>query len=371
MPMTPTQADFKRFEKLFAKVKAGKKENRKSAIGTLDPGTLRTHLKSKLDLVLPYGTQGMTQRYSYAELQRFAKAMDRVSKRDFAGREKGAPLARIVEASLPIDRKRANQEIRSATLYKVRGGLLAFKVSASAGSKYQFHQVRIRLEEWGDKLGGLKSDLVAAKEAAVGNVAIDCDCGRHQYHYRYLATIGGFAVTPPAEKDFPKIKNPKLQGAACKHVLKALMALRSPSLQVILSKHMKDQRTQLGFGETKTKYLTPEELKKAERIRIKGATDDEVQKAYKDLERARKAFKRKLSERETVEEIKKLKSQTKAMTKILKEKNRDLLVKDLQIHLMGAVYRDGKTRQEAVAAFAKDKGLGLLEVEDMAKDINV
>lgn len=48
--------------------------------------------------------------------------------------------------------------------------------------------------------------------------------------FRYLATIGGFALDP-YEEAFPKIRNPKLIGVCCKHMVKTIGIMQSPLIR--------------------------------------------------------------------------------------------------------------------------------------------
>ncbi|GAB4059208.1 hypothetical protein [Uliginosibacterium sediminicola] len=66
----------------------------------------------------------------------------------------------------------------------------------------------------------------AANRIRHGRLAFDCDCGRHRYFLRYIATIGGFNAGRD-EHGFPKIRNPGLRGIACKHVLRVMSEIDS------------------------------------------------------------------------------------------------------------------------------------------------
>lgn len=59
-----------------------------------------------------------------------------------------------------------------------------------------------------------------------GHLSFDCDCERHRYFFRYIATIGGFNAGRD-ETGYPKIRNPGLKGVACKHVLRVMAELQS------------------------------------------------------------------------------------------------------------------------------------------------
>jgi len=300
-----TQDDFKRFSRQFKAVRSAKSEKRTQAVGTLTPTLLRKHLKSGKDLVLDYGRQGLTVQYSLQDLQKFAKEADAAAKK-FGKDTKGVPALQLVSASQSIDLARANNRvkdgsgIRTAVLYAVRGDETHFRVNASDRSEHRHHQVRIRLEEWNSAVTGIEAPLPAARRVAKGRISFDCDCGRHQYWYRYIATIGGFALRP-FEHAFPKIRNPKLRGACCKHVLKCISMLQSPSVQGILAKKLEEQSAAVSFtGDPKrvAKYLKKDEVKKTERAR-KQFEEQEAQKEWQLYKKAQEAFARKASSKAT------------------------------------------------------------------------
>lgn len=86
----------------------------------------------------------------------------------------------------------------------------------------------------------------AAKALVSGRLSFECPCGRHQYWYRYLATLGGYAIEP-LERDFPKIRNPRLTGCCCKHVLRVLQELKKNRVPMVLARELEKERGRPGF----------------------------------------------------------------------------------------------------------------------------
>lgn len=221
----------KEFDREARKERQDAGEHRADAVGLLTPALLRKHIKSGTDLVLAYGRKGATVSYTVDDLKRFVEARERADKA-FRPETRGVPLAQLENASREADRQRS-QEVKSALLYKVSGNMLFFQVQGNINPHYL---VRVRLEDWERHLHNpYLNPLIAAKEAATGRISFDCACGRHQYWYRYLTQIGGFAINPPKEQDFPKIRNPGLTGCCCKHVLKVLRVLKTNAIQAVLS----------------------------------------------------------------------------------------------------------------------------------------
>jgi len=76
-------------------------------------------------------------------------------------------------------------------------------------------------------LNHIDDELYEVVDAAISYVAdshdthVYCSCPDFRYRFRYLATVDGYNAGP-SENRFPEIRNPGLEGAACKHVAKVL-----------------------------------------------------------------------------------------------------------------------------------------------------
>lgn len=174
-----------------------------------------------------------------------------------AGRQfKGGITAKtVIDMSLPEDREKANKEIRTAIPYQTNGGHIHFITNASPGSNVLRHHVHIELLNYGAAVAspGKLSEL--AKFLATGPLKLDCDCGRHTFWFRYIATIGRFNAGRE-ETGYPKIRNPELVGVACKHVLRVMAALSSPSIRLQLEKIIQQGRNEV---KRSSKLLTVKE----------------------------------------------------------------------------------------------------------------
>ena len=179
---------------------------------------------------------------------------------------KGRPLnyaaADALRSGVRSDVDKARRQITSAILVSAVGGDLRFITPSGGESRASRHVVLVRLKEWENALGALagisSKDEGAYRRVAdnlrKGKVAFECDCERHRYYFRYLATIGGFYAGRP-ETGYPKIRNPGLKGVACKHVIRVMTELlHSPAVLRFLIKHLKaydgenmreDTRTQM------------------------------------------------------------------------------------------------------------------------------
>lgn len=164
---------------------------------------------------------------------------------------KGRPLnyngLDILSTGIKSDVDKARREITSAVLVSAVGGDLRFITPSGGESRATRHIVLVRLHEWRNALAAVaqatdKNESIyrtAADAMRKGKLSFECDCERHRYYFRYLATIGGFNAGRP-ETGYPKIRNPGLKGVACKHVIRVMTELlHSPAVLRFLIKHLK------------------------------------------------------------------------------------------------------------------------------------
>ena len=129
---------------------------------------------------------------------------------------------------IPTDIQRANKEIHMAVLARANKGVLSFITNAGPDSKDTRHHVNIQLMSFSAAVSmprkGKQGAIKAARFAANEPLRFDCDCGRHTFWFRYVASIGGWNHGRN-ENGYPKIRNPRLIGVACKHVLRVMREL--------------------------------------------------------------------------------------------------------------------------------------------------
>ena len=366
--------NFQEFERLFRAVRDAKAERRVDAVGLLTPQIIRRAIEQKQDVVLQYGKSGFVT-YTPADLKRFVKFRTKAQK-EFSAGQAGVPVPKLISASLAIDIKRANQEIKSAVLYRISTSVLHFRTNAGPRSKYTHHQVRVRLDSWSHEMLGGKAYKDAVKAVVNGRVSLDCDCGRWQYWYRYLATIGEFALTP-LEKDFPKIRNPQLVGCCCKHILRCLHNLRTPGIQSILVKEMERQAKLKGFhatGKAGTRMLSADELKKAARASSRKQIDKAAaQSEYDEYLKAQDAFKAR--HEELKKQMQTERAQKEQELKAERAKNRALkrraeqLEKELEA-MRNRMAQDEQTKQETTELDEDRKTAVRSMMEDMQTHVD-
>lgn len=149
------------------------------------------------------------------------------------------------------DIDKAKKQIKYAVIASAQNNILRFITNASGETPgIKQHHVIIKFTEFDSTIARLSASEIndknaAAKEAKIlrkTKLAFDCDCGRHTYFFRYVATIGGFNAGRP-ETGYPKIRNPGLKGVACKHVLRVLTELESSGVILnYLTRHLEKLR---------------------------------------------------------------------------------------------------------------------------------
>ena len=144
----------------------------------------------------------------------------------------GITPQQVINQSRVEDIKRANTQIHLASVFKRKGNVLSFVTNAGIGSKDTHHYVTVQLLDYPNLLLGRTKapTVVDVREAVIdGKIRFDCDCGRHRYWYRYVATVGKYNYGID-ENRYPSTRNPKLTGVACKHALRVMKYVTSPHM---------------------------------------------------------------------------------------------------------------------------------------------
>lgn len=150
----------------------------------------------------------------------------------------GGILAKqVINLSSLDDRTRANQQIHTVIPVSNRGGVVQIATNASSKSDVSRHHVMVQFLEYDEVLADGSSPLEAARRMVAGKLKFDCDCGRHRYWFRFIASIGNFNYGRP-EDGFPKIRNPNLRGIACKHVIRVMAMITAGATFNLFAKRM-------------------------------------------------------------------------------------------------------------------------------------
>lgn len=130
----------------------------------------------------------------------------------------------VIDLSRAEDRKRSNKEIHTCMPVLNRAGTVHFQTNAGPNHGAVRHHVMVQFLGYDSALAGGLAAKDAAKVMMRSKIRFDCDCGRHTFWFRFIATIGNFNFGR-AEDGFPKIRNPTLYGVGCKHVLRVMQTI--------------------------------------------------------------------------------------------------------------------------------------------------
>lgn len=203
------------------------------------------------------------------------------------------------------DIDKARREITSCIPVSAFKDTVRFITNASGENGRMNHVVIVKFLNYPEAVADISASDIDDKNAVrkavqkmrKGYLKFDCDCDRHRYFFRYVATIGGFAAGNE-EHGFPKIRNPNLKGIACKHVIRVMSDIISSGVvQRFLEKHLtkiettrvstvlgKKQAEQLAQRKRTTRIRTSEDIK-AER-----KTREELRKAKTSVTHELKKF---------------------------------------------------------------------------------
>lgn len=153
------------------------------------------------------------------------------------GASGGILAKQVINLSSPEDRQRASREIHTVIPLNNRGGVVHLQTNASAQSDVARHHVMVHFLDYDAVLADGNTPLEAAKRMLAGKLRFDCDCGRHTFWYRFIASIGNFNYGRP-EDGFPRIRNPNLRGIACKHVIRVMATIGAGATFNLFAKRM-------------------------------------------------------------------------------------------------------------------------------------
>ena len=225
--------------------------------------------------------------------------------------KKGITVQNIINLSLQDDIDRANQQIYMSVPLSRKSGLVHFLTNAGPESKVQNHHVEVEFANFGSVVFDIKKEAVntVKNRLANGKIKFECDCERHTYWFRYMATIGGYGLGRQ-EGGFPKVRNPHLSGVACKHVLRVAQWIISPAGIQYLKKQVEaDRKKQVGARYKQTDAQINEQLNKQLADLETGTTKpivSNIQKAEQEMMRraekvAKKHFAKQLKEIKALE----------------------------------------------------------------------
>lgn len=173
-----------------------------------------------------------------AVLEAYAKNIKAASNK-FLG---GITPQEVINQSRVEDIRRANNQIFMASVFKRQGNVIHFVTNAALDSKDTHHYVSVQLLDYPDLLLArtrAPSSVEVKKAVQDGKIRFDCDCKRHRYWYRYVASIGKYNYGVD-ENRYPSTRNPKVTGIACKHVLRVMKHITSGTMISKIQSYARD-----------------------------------------------------------------------------------------------------------------------------------
>jgi hypothetical protein len=258
---------------------------RQAASTILNPGEVAGDYDARRMLMTTLG--GQLRPLTVDDLRQLAANARRAGKR-FKG---GITAKDVIELSLREDRERASREIKVALPVRAKGDTILFVTNAGPDSDVQRHHVTVAFDGFGAAVASPSPVAKLARSVLAGPLKFDCDCGRHRYWFRYIATIGRFNAGRD-EPGFPKIRNPNLRGVACKHVLRTMerISKADAGIALFVQRAIAQAREDLSRGRAVT--ASKADLREAAQRQI-GATQRSTGRVLTAAEKAKRAAVRK------------------------------------------------------------------------------
>ncbi|PHM39192.1 tail stability protein [Xenorhabdus mauleonii] len=350
------------FNRLFNQITQDQqaKRRRRKAGRLLTPSLLKN---KQFDDVIALGKKRDGTLFTQDDLKAFEQNRQKV-RTGFQTGTAGITYPQLIASCTTIDVKRANNTvddgsgIKTAAFIGMEHNIALISVTASDQSKDKHHRVKIRFEEWDTALEHLSvaenNTSRVVRQLCAGRMSFDCDCGRHHYWYRYIATAGNFAVSPPKEYIYPKIRNPNLKGVACKHVIHAMTRMQAGTWQLQVGRLLQKNARATHFGDDEKKTTTffgKDQLKQLNRNRKSQTNHTAIKSEYQRYQRRLAALEQKLEQ--DPKKLNALRSQLQKVKKLTDAQRLKLQKKQAHINRMKA--REQLLKQQLKDAFSLKK----------------
>jgi len=350
----------KQFNRLFNQIYKDQRAKRRKANRLLTPSLLKN---KSFDDVIALGKKRDGTFFTAEDLKGFENNRKQI-RAGFDTKTAGITYSQLIASCASIDVKRANNAvddgsgIKMASFIGMEHNVAIISVTASDRSEDKHHRVKIRFEEWDTAMEDLsdkeKNTSRVVRQLCAGRMSFDCDCGRHKYWYRYIATAGNFALSPPKEYVYPKIRNPNLKGVACKHVIHAMTRMQAGSWQMQVGRLLQKNARATSFGDDKkrtTEFFGDEQLKQVNRNRKSKTNHDAIKGEYQRYQKRMAALEHKL--KKSPEKVEALRSQLKKSKKLTDSQRLKLQEQRLKINQMKA--QEKLLKQQLADSFALKK----------------
>lgn len=191
-------------------------DSRRQATIILQPSEVAGKLSPARMLTTTLG--GRVRPITTADLVTFRASVAKLG----AKARQGLTAREALELSLPADIERAKEQIRYSLPSRLQAGKVHFVTNSGPQSKVTRHHVNVEFTQYAAAIARPGTPTQSAqwlcKESAL---RFECSCDHFRYYLRFVATAGGW-VAGRAEHGLPKLTNPHLDGACCKHLARVL-----------------------------------------------------------------------------------------------------------------------------------------------------
>lgn len=215
-------------------------DSRRRAKTILQPGEVAGGLSAARLLTTTLG--GQVRRITPADLAAFSASVARLG----AKARQGITAAEALSLSRPDDLKRARDEIRFSLASRLQAGRVQLVTNSGPTSEVNRHFISVEFVQFPAALTRPGTPMAAATWLVrETTLRFECDCKHFRFFLRYVATAGGW-VAGRAEHGFPKLTNPTLDGACCKHLARALTDVaQSGGLRSRIAKMIEAERARI------------------------------------------------------------------------------------------------------------------------------
>ncbi|MDM0018376.1 hypothetical protein [Variovorax saccharolyticus] len=197
-------------------------DSRRQASTILQPGEVAGGLSPARMLTTTLGGAGV-RAITPADLAQFKKAVAALGDKA----QQGLTAKEALGLSRTIDIERAKTEIRYSMPARLQAGKVHLVTDSGPRSKVTRHHVNIEFSAYSAALARPGTPADSAKWLCKeSTLRFECDCQHFRYFLRFVATAGGW-VTGRSEHGMPKLTNPTLDGACCKHLARVMTDVQS------------------------------------------------------------------------------------------------------------------------------------------------
>jgi hypothetical protein len=197
-------------------------DSRRRAATILHPGEVAGGLSAARMLTTTLGGVGVRP-ITQQDLVTFKAAVSKLGDKA----RQGLTAREALGLSREMDIERAKTEIRYSLPSRLQAGKVHLVTDTGPKSKVSRHHINIEFTQYSAALArpgtATQSAQWLCKESPL---RFECSCEHWRYFLRFVATAGGW-VLGRAEHGMPKLTNPTLDGACCKHLVRVMVDIQS------------------------------------------------------------------------------------------------------------------------------------------------